>query len=61
MEKNVHIVLFKGRLKTLDFFVDQFIEYLNKHKIDYYLVDTNRAETCKKYDSWGIRGEQIFR
>lgn len=45
MEKELHIVLFKGRLVTLDFFVDCFMNYLKKNQIDYYLVDTNIPET----------------
>ncbi len=50
----MHIVLFKGRLSTLDFFTDKVVEYFTKNKIDYYLVDTNRAETynCKEFDEY---------
>lgn len=45
MEQLLHIVLFKGRLVTLDFFVECFAKYLKKQGIDYYLVDTNIPET----------------
>ncbi len=41
----MHIVFFKGRLATLDFFVDRFIEFCSKKEIDHYVVDTNRPET----------------
>ncbi len=41
----MHIILFKGRLQTLDFFMDRFIDYCKAHDIDYYLVDTNVPDT----------------
>lgn len=40
-----HIVVFKGRLVTLDFFMDCVIDYMKDNDIDYYLVDTNIPET----------------
>ncbi len=50
----MHIVVFKGRLQTLDFFVDKFIDYCYKNEIDYYLVDTNKPETYNdsKFDEY---------
>ncbi len=45
MKQVIHIVLFKGRLATLDFFVDRFIDYCVKNGIDHYVVDTNKPET----------------
>ncbi len=45
MAFNKHIVLFKGRLVTLDFFIDRFVEFLEKKNISYYLVDTNKPKT----------------
>ncbi len=49
-----HVVLFKGRLMTLDYFVDQLILFLENHGIDYYLVDTNKPETfnCPEFDRY---------
>ncbi len=41
----MHIVVFKGRIQTLDFFMDRFIDYCNKNRVDYYLVDTNIPDT----------------
>ena len=46
----MHIVLFKGRLQTLDFFVDRFIDYCNNNDIDYYLVNTNVPNTYNSSD-----------
>lgn len=53
-QKVEHIVIFKGRLVVLDFFVDRFIEYLEKMGIDYYLVNTNDPSTfdCKAFDDY---------
>ncbi len=45
----VHIVVFKGRLKTLDFFMDRFIDFCKERAIDYYLVDTNIPDTYNSH------------
>ena len=54
MGKVQHIILFKGRLVTLDFFVDCVVSCYEKRGIDCYVVDTNIPETynSSKFDEY---------
>ncbi len=43
--KDYHVIIFLGRLPSLTYFMERFIDFAKLHKIDYYAVDVNKEET----------------
>ncbi len=39
------IVVVKGRLDALDYFIDRFVDYLKKKELEYYLIDLRNPNT----------------
>ena len=56
------IVLFKGRIQTLDYKIDRFVGYLEKNGIDHYIVNTNDASTycCEAFDKFILQEEKLL-
>ena len=57
-----HIILFKGRIQTLDYKIDRFVGYLEKNGIDHYVVNTNDATTycCEAFDKFILQPDCVM-
>ncbi len=58
----LNVIVFLGRMSTLTFFVDRFLDYAREHDIDCYVVDVNRPETynSKEFDEFASRPDTVM-
>ncbi len=60
--RDYHVILFLGRLIGPTYYIERFIDYAEKHHIDYYVVDVNEEKSynCVAFEKYASQENTIM-